>query len=38
MDAAHMLTIANKVPRAARATAVDGNGNGLKLKTEKVSL
>jgi hypothetical protein len=38
MDAVHTLTIANKVPGAARATTVDGNGNGLKLKTEKSQL
>ena len=38
IDAAHTLTIANKAPGAARATAVDGNGNGLKLKTEKSQL
>jgi len=38
IDVAHMLTIANKIPGTAHATAVDGNGNGLKLKTEKSSL
>lgn len=38
MDSPHSVIIDNNIPKVKRATATDGNGNVLKLKTEQSKL
>ena len=38
MDPAHSVTIENNIPKVTKATAIDGNGNVLKLNTEQGKL